>query len=202
MGNHILPIPGTKTEAQANKPLYNITLGVWNLRQAPTVNLFIDAKNHYSSYGGSPEYNITKYTYSYSFNNSNDTNNINNIILNPAISSTLKIENIKFDLIADNLTRGLTKHSLEDYKAYCLLNNREYYYIGTQIGGDKENKSSDPNTFRNINNSSMGFLVRVSFELLNTKTNTRYYISKYFTPKIKTFTRSRNVYTRYTEPRY
>ncbi|WP_071146140.1 hypothetical protein [Bacteroides ihuae] len=36
-----LPIPGTKSETQANKPLYNSALGVWNLISTPQINLSI-----------------------------------------------------------------------------------------------------------------------------------------------------------------
>ncbi len=193
-----LPVPGTKLNTQANRPLYNNALGVWNLLKTPIVNLKIYAKDLYAGTAKIPRsYYITKYTFNYSLEST--TNDASNIVINPAISNSVKIENAKFELVASKVPYELSTQSLSNNAAYFFSNNEKYYYIGTTIGGDKENKSGDPDfylgaTAENQSNQ-LNLLIRVSFELLNTTTNTRQYISKYFSPKISTFKSVRKLYT-------
>lgn len=193
-----LPIPGTKAESQPNKPLYNLPLGVWNLIQTPIVNLRIHAKNQYTGTLQNPGYyNTTTYTFSYSLESS--TNNISNIVINPNVSNLLSIENVKFELIASKIPYGLSKKGIRDYPAYSFLNDEEYYYIGTSIGGDEENRSGDIDDYSHaiaVNpSSSLNLLIRTSFELLNKETGSRLYVSKYFSPKIVTSKIVRDIYT-------
>lgn len=193
-----LPIPGTRSESQPNKPLYNSPLGVWNLIRTPIVDLKIHAKNQYTGTLQTPGYyNISKYTFSYSLEPG--TNNISNIAINPTLSNLLSIENVKFELMASKIPYGLSKKTLSNYPAYFFLNDEKYYNIGTFIGGDEENISGDIDDYSlaAVENpsSNLNLLIRISFELLNKETGTRLYVSKYFSPKIVTSKMVKNIYT-------
>lgn len=118
-----LPIPGTKLETQANKPLYNIALGVWNLTNTPRINLDIlhvqitkngamlgndDDNKTYTEYGSVPNQSL--------------------IVLNPIISNYFSITDFSCKVV-----KSLDYCNASQANAEPALINTSPYYIGIGV---------------------------------------------------------------------
>lgn len=162
-----LPIPGTKSETQANKPLYNSALGVWNLISTPQISLRIlhvqITKN--GAMLGMDDDNKTYTEYG-------SVSNQSLIILNPIISNDFSITDFSCKVV-----KSLDYCNASQANAEPALINASPYYIGYYL----THTTSLNHNYSTIYGGKKEGVVEIKFNLANKKDNSVVYLyKKYF----------------------
>ena len=193
-----IPVPGLSSYVSVDKPLYNEPLGVWNLSETPIVTLHVSATDYYQGKSRPGFYYKTSYIFDYSLDSYSP------IVLNPVIAKDFNIENANYEIVASSIPSALG--SITQYEPCAFFNNKYYYFIGTKTrtsgtivdgGGQGQYYSASTDN----GSKDLDVLVRVSFDLVNTKTNEKIYISKYFYPnRINTVNGVHKIFVNGPEP--
>lgn len=174
-----LPTPGTRLENQASKPLYNNTLGVWNLFRTPQIELYI------TNYQIIKDNNwvVSDKAKTVAEYYCNETESI--LSVNPVIANDYKVTNFtckiaKSAYFCDGPNSPAEPALINEEKYYVgfMINHRSQlnYNYGTTFGGNKKG------------------LVEISFNLTKkTDNNIVFHYKKYF---------KSNVIIKHNETRY
>lgn len=164
------PMPGSKS---TDAPLYDIPLGIWNLKSTPVVNVIIFRDLYYPN---STSTVPTKCNYSYNYNLMESQ-----VIINKAFQSKLAISNFKEELIINESSKGVIDNLLNS-TPYAFLQSQKYYRIANSVRSKYFTMYNflEPDSYFWNHAMSPKFLVRISFDLTNTDTGKIYSYSKYF----------------------
>ncbi|MBP1593292.1 MAG: hypothetical protein H6Q12_310 [Bacteroidetes bacterium] len=165
-----LPVPGTKSDTQANRPLYNNALGVWNLVRTPKIKLFVTnwqiVENGYQIFSDKSK-TSAEYV-------CDETESI--LAVNPIIANDYIVTNFNCKIAQDPSCCNEPNYDIEP-----ALINGVPYYIGSFIS---HTKGLDYN-YANLHGGAKKGIVEVSFNLTS-KTNSSvvYYYKKYFVSNV------------------
>lgn len=166
-----LPVPGT-----SNSSLYNKPLGIWNLKETPSmlVNIFSTEtyENQYSSYP-------INYNYHYNYGLLNNQE----IILNPVVSAEFNIRNPKYVLVINGSYSHMIP-SLLNSTPFSFFDNNKYYTFNHTAFYSKFYNSPYP-YYSWDEATGPKCKLYVSFELVHKQSGDIYTYSKYFDVDMK-----------------
>ena len=164
--NCALPVPGTKLETQANKPLYNNILGVWNLIRTPQIELYVT--NYQIIRNGVQIISDKANTHAEYICNEDQSI----LILNPFIANDYKVTNFSCKIVQDINNCDDSNINIEP----ALISGIPYY-LGTYIS----HKQSLYYHYANDYGGAKRGVVEVTFNLVNkANSNIVYYYKKHF----------------------
>lgn len=167
-----LPLPGSITSSTV---IYNKPLGVWNLKETPTVISNLSVTWYY--YPMNPN-NVRYYEYTLSYN----TFKPMQVIINPEIAKTHDLANVRFDYVTDAPSHFSNSSPYGLFSDTRLYKSTSYSVYGDFDG---QNRPIGSTNFDNTWSWGAGnsFYCRVSFDLVDKKTKKAIFYSRYFKVK-------------------
>lgn len=164
--NCALPIPGTKLDSQANKPLYNSPLGVWNLVRTPQIKLYVTnyhiVRNNYEIVSDKAK------TYAEYICDENESI----LAVNPIIANDYRVTNFSCKIVQDVTYCDESNVDIEP-----ALVNGYPYYLGNYI----THTQSLYDGYADYRGGAKKGKVEVAFTLTNkANSNIVYYYKKHF----------------------
>lgn len=168
-----LPIPGSSTNPY-NQPIYNKLLGVWNLKETPSIQCNNIVSEYWVGTRQNPQYfQYAEYHHTYTLGEIQ-------IVMNPEVENLFERINTKYSIFMNGGNHPEYDNiDLNNYTPGALLNDKKYYDAGGVVV-ERKTYTSYNQSYRARRPLSINFLINVSFQLKHKVSGEIYYFSRYF----------------------